>query len=151
MDKNENGKIFVSDYMAIMEECEIKIDDEEIEKIAAMADDKGEIKRNEFIIYMKNSDHWKQDLASKFRPGARSTKVEISANRQDKAEAAFKLLDKNRDGYITKDEFANVSKNLTPKQVEAVFGKFDKNGDGRLSFGEFKQLIEGKAQKSDKE
>ena len=34
-----------------------------------------------------------------------------------KAELAFKVFDKNHDGYITKGEMLKVSKNLTKEQV----------------------------------
>ena len=34
-----------------------------------------------------------------------------------KAELAFNVFDKNRDGYITKNEMLKASKNLTKEQV----------------------------------
>ena len=88
-------------------------------------------------------------------------KVEVmnKADKSQKAETAFKLFDKNRDGYITREEFTKVfsffcdvntnerenhlqvSKKLTPEQIEAVFAKFDNNGDGRLSMDEFRLMM----------
>ena len=41
----------------------------------------------------------------------------------DKAQMAFKLYDKDKDGYITKAEMVKLSKNLTKDQVEKVFLK----------------------------
>ena len=38
----------------------------------------------------------------------------------DKAEMAFKLYDRDKDGYITKAEMVKLSKNLTKDQVEKV-------------------------------
>ena len=40
---------------------------------------------------------------------------------QDKAEMAFKLYDKDKDGYITRAEMVKLSKTLTKEQVEKVF------------------------------
>ena len=40
---------------------------------------------------------------------------------QDKAQMAFKLYDRDKDGYITKAEMVKLSKNLTKEQVEKVF------------------------------
>ena len=60
----------------------------------------------------------------------------------DKAEAAFRVFDKNKDGFITKDEFSQVSKKLTRKQVDAVFAKFDTRHDGKLSLQEFRRLMD---------
>ena len=58
-----------------------------------------------------------------------------------KAERAFKLFDKDNDGFITKEEFSKISKKLNKEQIEAVFSKFDKDGDGVLSFEEFKKML----------
>ena len=41
-------------------------------------------------------------------------------DKQDKAEMAFKLYDKDKDGYITKGEMVKLSKTLTKEQVEKV-------------------------------
>ena len=40
--------------------------------------------------------------------------------RQDKAEMAFKLYDKDKDGYITKAEMTKLSKTLTKEQIDMV-------------------------------
>ena len=75
-----------------------------------------------------------------------------------KSELAFKALDRNSDGFISKREFTEISKSLTKEQVmgtchpdhsksasfvqvEAVLAKFDSDGDGKLSYSEFKKLI----------
>ena len=39
---------------------------------------------------------------------------------QDKAELAFRLMDKDRDGTITKKEMVKVFKNLSMDQVDKV-------------------------------
>ena len=38
----------------------------------------------------------------------------------DKAQMAFKLYDKDKDGYITRAEMVKLSKTLTKEQVEKV-------------------------------
>ena len=57
------------------------------------------------------------------------------------AELAFKLYDKDKDGYITKNEMEKLSKTLTKEQIEKVFARFDKDGDGRLSYAEFRKMM----------
>ena len=57
------------------------------------------------------------------------------------AELAFKLYDKDKDGYITKNEMEKLSKNLTKEQIEKVFARFDADGDGRLSYAEFRKMM----------
>ncbi|CAB4058179.1 unnamed protein product [Lepeophtheirus salmonis] len=55
-DKNGNGKIFVSDYIHIFTDHGIELKEEEIEKVSGLANEDGEIVRDEFISYAKNSD-----------------------------------------------------------------------------------------------
>ena len=76
------------------------------------------------------------------RQNPSSAQVEMMSKKMDKVEAAFKIFDRNKDGYISRDEFSQVSKKLTPKQVDAVFTKFDTSKDGRLSLEEFRKLME---------
>lgn len=51
-------------------------------------------------------------------------------------EAAFKKLDKNGDGKVSKEEFTAKAKDAA--KAEKAFAKLDKNGDGSLSLEEFK-------------
>ena len=60
----------------------------------------------------------------------------------DKTEIAFKLADKNKDGYIDKEEFEKMAKTLTKEKVEKVFQKCDKNGDGKIDYSEFKTMMD---------
>ena len=41
-------------------------------------------------------------------------------DKKDKAEMAFRLYDKDKDGYITRAEMVKLSKTLTKEQVEKV-------------------------------
>ena len=60
----------------------------------------------------------------------------------DKTEIAFKLADKNQDGYIDKEEFEKMAKTLPKDKVEKVFQMCDKNNDGRMDFEEFKIMMD---------
>ena len=58
-----------------------------------------------------------------FRKSSQRTKDgggEGGASASDKAQMAFKLYDRDKDGYITKAEMVKLSKNLTKDQVEKV-------------------------------
>ena len=108
----------------------------EVEKVAAIADDDGEVTREEFVNYAKHSEFFKGQM-DKNSVDSVAAKQEAIA----KAERAFKVFDKDNDGFITKEEFAKISKKLNKDQVDAVFNKFDKDGDGVLSFEEFKKML----------
>lgn len=61
------------------------------------------------------------------------------ASRQ--AEIAFRLYDKDKDGYITKSEMEKLSKTLSKEQIDKVFARFDADGDGKLSYAEFRKMM----------
>ena len=83
----------------------------------------------------------------RYKPGdgpPPNVKTDNKERKTDQAEAAFNVFDKDKDGFISREEFTAVSKNLTEKQADAVFAKFDENKDGRLSLDEFRKMIEKK-------
>ena len=56
-------------------------------------------------------------------------------------EKVFKSMDRNGDGFVTKEEFHNVCKNLTEEQVALAFSQFDTSGDDKLNYKEFCLMI----------
>lgn len=64
------------------------------------------------------------DIVSKVETLFRkSSQQSGAAGGADKAQMAFKLYDRDKDGYITKAEMVKLSKNLTKEQVEKVLIK----------------------------
>ena len=47
-------------------------------------------------------------------------KVPVSPDKVDKAEMAFKLYDKDKDGFVTKYEMNRLAKKLTTDQIDQV-------------------------------
>ena len=141
-DKNGNGRISVDEYVQIFAEHGIHISPDEVAKLSNLANDDGEVTKDEFLSYAKHSDFFKSQM-DKNSSDSMAAKQEAIA----KAERAFKLFDKDNDGYITKEEFGKISKKLSRDQVEAVFNKFDKDGDGVLSFEEFRSMLQNKDKK----
>jgi Ca2+-binding EF-hand superfamily protein len=61
----------------------------------------------------------------------------IAADKPKKdPEAAFKKLDKNSDGKVSKEEFTAGAKDAA--KAEKAFAKLDKDNDGSLTLEEFK-------------
>ena len=76
------------------------------------------------------------------KPGAPGDKPKMSA------EDAFKKMDTNSDGSISKDEFmASPRAKADPTKAEERFKSLDKNSDGKLSLEEFKAGGPGKGGK----
>lgn len=75
-------------------------------------------------------------------------------------EVAFKKLDTDKDGKLTKEEFKKITdllegvkKKLTAAMVEEAFTKLDTDKDDKLSLDEFKKvtdLLTKKKKKNDK-
>ena len=59
----------------------------------------------------------------------------------DKAELAFRLADKNKDGHVNKQEFEKTFKNLPKENADKLFDHLDKNNDGKLDSSEFKDMM----------
>jgi Ca2+-binding EF-hand superfamily protein len=66
--------------------------------------------------------------------------------------STFNALDKDRNGYITSMEFAEMLKQFSVpfnlKDLHAVMDKFDKNNDGRVSYSEFVEEVSPKSNHS---
>ena len=60
----------------------------------------------------------------------------------NKAEIAFRLADKDKDGYVDRSEFEKMAKNLPKEKMGKVFDNVDKNNDGKLDFSEFKAMMD---------
>ena len=76
-------------------------------------------------------------FAEKDRDNDGHLSFEEFTGQETKVEKAFRAMDKDGDGYITKTEFQKVCKNLTKEQIQLAFNKFDKSGNGKLNYKEF--------------
>lgn len=133
-DFNQNGKIFIKDFLEELEMQEIEVKDTEVKSISKFADTEGQISKNDFISYCRHSEMFANLDKNK-------DKVVSDIEVTSKAQLAFKALDKNHDGFISKKEFSKISKNLNSEQVNRILERFDENGDGKLDYQEFKKLI----------
>ena len=117
---------------------EIEVKDTEVESISKFADTEGQvfrykiaseppifpllmirisifiglsqISKNDFISYCRHSEMFANLDKNK-------DKVVSDIEVTSKAQLAFKALDKNHDGFISKKEFSKISKNLNSEQV----------------------------------
>lgn len=53
------------------------------------------------------------------------------------SEAAFKAMDRNKDGYITKGELKLAKKKMSMKEVDETIKDYDLDNDGKLNYEEF--------------
>ena len=56
-------------------------------------------------------------------------------------ELAFRALDTNGDGFVSRSEFKKICPNMTKEQMDAAFAKFDKDKTGRINYTEFCSML----------
>ncbi|XP_050075803.1 calmodulin-beta-like [Anopheles maculipalpis] len=59
--------------------------------------------------------------------------------------AAFKVFDRNGDGFLSVEELSDVMQNfgerLTPKELQDLLAEADIDGDGRINYEEFVYML----------
>lgn len=150
LDYNKNYKIRLEDFIDIMEEHDVDIEPDEILELCDLTEDTGEICQSSLMIFVKNSNVWKilerqdsyENSQSIFSQGCKGkTKIEVISLKANKVHAAFNVLDSDRDGFVTKQDFKKKFHNLNSKQIDVVFNKYDRASNGKLSFVEFKNFM----------
>ena len=63
------------------------------------------------------------------------------AGTKPRVELAFKALDTNGDGYVSRSEFKKICPNMSKEQMDAAFAKFDKDKTGRINYSEFCSML----------
>ena len=62
---------------------------------------------------------------------------------------AFQAVDRDRNGFITLDEFQGILQEhglyVTGKDLESLMERYDKNMDGRVSYSEFLEEVTPKS------
>ena len=124
IDSNNDGLLSKAE---MMQSTGSKYDKEEIDSIFTLGDvnGDGEIDMGEFISLMF--------------PSAVEVAMQVSATfkTMEDVKQAFKLMDKDGDGNISKQEMSSSGHRFNSAQVEAVFALGDVNDDGVLDLDEF--------------
>ncbi|KAH9507180.1 putative N-acetyltransferase 8B [Bulinus truncatus] len=127
-DKNGDGHIDSSELKSVLQLLgQVKTDREIKEMINQMdIDGNGKVECREFLRLLEDTYE---------------TKEEIQANQR----AAFRVFDKDGNGFITTDELrlamTSMGEKMSEKEVDQMIREADRNGDGRVDYNEFIRLI----------
>eukprot|EP00090_Calanus_glacialis_P004439 TRINITY_DN13314_c0_g1_i3.p1 TRINITY_DN13314_c0_g1~~TRINITY_DN13314_c0_g1_i3.p1 ORF type:complete len:159 (-),score=59.22 TRINITY_DN13314_c0_g1_i3:83-538(-) len=121
-DVNQDKRLSFSEYCNIVKKVGIGLSEDDLKEIMAAKDvnKDGYISIAEFLGEAMEEDPNK------------------------KAELAFDIIDKDKDGFISKQEFLDLSDKITQKQVRAVFARNDKDKDGKISKEEYLEMVRNK-------
>jgi calmodulin len=131
-DKNGNGTITAEDLRSVLRALGYDPSPDETSDMlkemgvsSSSTNDGGSVDLNSFVAFM-------------------ATKVPL-AGFEEEIRNAFRLFDKDGDGFITPAELKTVlgrlGENLTDEDVTAMIAEADTDGDGQVSFEEFKKIM----------
>ncbi|XP_023349870.1 troponin C, skeletal muscle [Eurytemora carolleeae] len=123
------GPISVKSLLEVLNANKIQPDSREMAKIEKLSDDHGNIDRQEFMDFAKKSS-----LIKEFLDSERTKNI-------DKAEIAFKAIDRDNSGYIDAGELGKLGAKMNKDQRDALMTKLDKDGDGKITLDEFRTLF----------
>ncbi|CAL9061017.1 unnamed protein product [Musa banksii] len=127
-DKNGDGCITFEELSTVIKSLGLKPDEGEVHKMIREIDANGNgtIEFQEFLNLM----------ASKLNKGIDS---------EDELKEAFKVFDKDQNGFISATELRNVmislGEKLTDEEVAQMIREADLDGDGQVNFEEFVKMM----------
>lgn len=133
-DSDHDGKVSTKEISVIMRSLGMLISDKEMDELVARldTDGNGTVEFAEFEDFMLTSG-----VLNKIPD-------EMDENLRD----AFKILDKNNDGYIDKEELifymTKFGDKMAVKDAEEMIEEADQNGDGRIDYKEYVRHMTGK-------
>jgi len=126
-DKNGDGFISARELGVLMRTLGRNPTEEEIQTIMNEidVDHNGKLDFSEFVIMMRDKLSG-EDMEQEIRQ-------------------AFRVFDRNGDGYISKQEFKHCmmhfGEQFTNEEVEEMIAEADSNNDGKIDYGEFSKMI----------
>jgi len=157
-DENGNGKITPQQMVKAFAANDVTVTTLE-EDVLTLADKEGWITRNEFIKYSMDTDLCKTEIQDrvfstpvwsnnsdnepkkKSKDASKKDSRKLDPTKMDRVELAFRKFDTNNDGYLTRDEFDVMMKNVSTEQADRIFKSCDTSGDNRISLEEFRTML----------
>lgn len=138
VDKDGDGRITPRELMAVLSRLGFKSDDATVKKMISKydTDGNGTLEFDEFHDMMKSKSEgvtrWERTKKTQTPPDTWK---------------AFKVFDRNSDGYISKTELYQTMKELGVKlsmeDLNEMMKEADINQDGRIDYAEFSKLMTG--------
>lgn len=157
-DENGNGRITPQQMIKLFAANDCAVPNIE-EEAADLAKD-GWIQRHDFLRFACTTELLKVEFQDrvfqkvqvddkKDDRGSKKDSKKLDPSKMDRVELAFRKFDTNNDGYLSRDEFDVMMKNISKEQADRIFRSLDTKGDNRVSLEEFRAMLDrGKDLKS---
>ncbi|XP_065311917.1 calcium-binding protein E63-1 isoform X1 [Dermacentor albipictus] len=128
LDKNQDGRVNAAEIKHMLDNLGILLNDSMIQKLVVQASgrDDGLISEDEFLAWMAGQTSIKDDVMEDLL-------------------AAFRVFDKDANGYITKDELKlameMIGEPMSEAQLDSMIRATDIDNDGRINYEEFVTIL----------
>ncbi|XP_022252196.1 calcium-binding protein E63-1-like isoform X1 [Limulus polyphemus] len=129
MDKNHDGRVNASELKAMLESLGILLTDNMIRRVLYQVNmrDDGLINEEEFMTWMAR------------------LQISMKDDVMEDLLAAFRVFDKDRNGFITRDELRvameMIGEPLSDLQLDELLKVTDVDNDGRINYEEFVRIL----------
>ena len=143
LDQNGDGMITMEEMRKALNAAGQDYTLKDVQKLVKKADKNGDgrVVWEEFLNMM--SEYYQKDDGKETIKNIEEK--DATVEEYDQAMQAFKLFDKNGDGFIDiselKEAMATLQLEQDPAKVEQLFKDLDKNGDGTIDYVEFGRLL----------
>lgn len=133
-DKDGDGTITVLELASVMRALGQQPTDDELQIMmnSVDVDQNGVIDFDEFLNLMRNHFYTDED----------------APNEEAELLEAFRVFDRNGDGYITEEELKqallNLGERLTGEELKGMIAAADKDGNGLIDYSEFVAMMKNK-------
>ncbi|GFY42243.1 calcium-binding protein E63-1 [Trichonephila inaurata madagascariensis] len=127
LDKNKDGRVNENEIKCMLEKLGIVLTDTMVGKLIDQASKRGDrlLSEDEFLSWMAHQ----------------SVQEDVMADLM----AAFRVFDKDRNGYITRDELRTamemIGEPMSEEQLDLMIRATDIDNDGKINYEEFVRML----------
>ncbi|XP_055687062.1 calcium-binding protein E63-1 isoform X4 [Lutzomyia longipalpis] len=147
LDRNQDGHVTPSELQFMLRNLGIHVRDELIDDLLKEASNTGNglIDEAEFLQWIARIQAIKDESASSSSSTGSTQQLSEEDDITQDLIAAFRVFDRDGNGYITRDELQTamdmIGENVTESQLTEMLALADLDKDGRINYEEFIRLL----------
>lgn len=147
LDRNQDGHVTANELQFMLRNLGINLRDELIDDLIKEASPTGNgiIDEAEFLLWVARIQALRDDSTAKPSSTTHSAGPDDDDDITQDLIAAFRVFDRDGNGYITRDELQTamemIQENVTENQVNEMLALADLDKDGKINYEEFARLL----------